>query len=147
MKDKGHRMKDLLHSSAEVSESTLFSLLSFILNPLSSKVLCKSSHFVWNSKINRIIRTIFRTNKTVFLPPPFFSRGSERGSVRCTPPSGVRRRPVYAGVPVCFFKEVRSPGRTIACPGTQASPPASSPLKPIKRFIKKESFNGSLYGL
>ena len=68
---------------------------SFILHPLSFilKVLCKSSHFVWNSKINRIIRTIFRTNKTIFLPLPFFSRGSERGSVRCTPPVRVRRRP------------------------------------------------------
>ena len=60
------------------------------------KFACKSSHFVWNSKINRIIRTIFRTNKTVFLPPPF--QGGVREGL-----SGVRRRP-----------------------GTQASPPAFS---------------------
>ena len=62
------------------------------------KFACKSSHFVWNSKINRIIRTIFRTNKTVFLPPPFFFKGGVREGL-----SGVRRRP-----------------------GTQASPPAFS---------------------
>ena len=86
------------------------------------KFACKSSHFVWNSKINRIIRTIFRTNKTVFLPPPFFQGGVREGL------SGVRRRP-----------------------GTQASPPASSPLKTIKGSLKSKVlmvlyavFNGDL---
>ena len=35
-----------------------------------------------------------------------------------------------------LFKEVRSPGRTIACPGTQASPPAISSLfnEPLMGF-------------
>ena len=35
----------------------------------SSLSACKSSHFVWNDKINITIRTVFRTNKTIFCAP------------------------------------------------------------------------------
>ena len=53
------------------------------------------------------------TNYAILTPAtksPF--KGDLEGLVR------VRKRPRL------LFKEVRSPGRTIACPGAQASPPA-----------------------